>query len=36
MSGPVHGSRQFVKASSFKELEAATRFVREHLGPPKK
>jgi hypothetical protein len=36
MSGPVHGSRQFVKVSSFKELEAATRFVREHLGPPKK
>lgn len=36
MSGPVNGSRQFVKASSFKELEAATRFVREHLGLPKK
>jgi len=36
MSGPVHGSKQFVKVSSFKELEAATRFVREHLGSPKK
>lgn len=36
MSGPVHGSKQFVKVSSFKELEAATRFVRGHLGPSKK
>ncbi|MCC7522410.1 hypothetical protein IT407_01225 [Candidatus Uhrbacteria bacterium] len=36
MSGPVHGSKQFVKVSSFKELEAATRFVRAHLGSPKK
>ncbi len=36
MSGPVHGSKQYVKVSSFKELEAATRFVRDHLGPPKK
>ncbi len=36
MSGPVHGSRQFVKASSIQELEAITRFVRDHLGPPKK
>lgn len=36
MSGPVHGSRQFVKVCSFQELDAATRFVRTHLGPPKK
>jgi hypothetical protein len=36
MSGPVHGSRQFVKASSLDELVAALEIVRKHLGPPKK
>ena len=36
MSGPVNGSKQYVKVSSFKELEAATRFVHSHLGPFKK
>jgi hypothetical protein len=32
MSGPVHGSRQFVKVSTFNELAAATAIVRGHLG----
>lgn len=32
MSGPVHGSRQFVKAWSFPELSAALEVVRKHLG----
>jgi hypothetical protein len=36
MSGPVHGSRQFVKTCSLQELESATFMVRNHLGPPKK
>ncbi len=32
MSGPVHGSRQFVKVSSLIELARAVRVVRSHLG----
>jgi hypothetical protein len=32
MSGPVHGSRQFVKASSFDELARVVVKVRERLG----
>jgi hypothetical protein len=32
MSGPVHGSRQFVKASSFDELARVVAKVRERLG----
>lgn len=36
MSGPVHGSRQYVKVSSLDELAAAVDIVRKHLGPPKK
>ena len=32
MSGPVWGSRQYVKASDFEELGAAIRVVRAHLG----
>jgi hypothetical protein len=36
MSGPVHGSRQFVKVSAFDELMYATDTVARHLGPPKK
>jgi len=34
MSGPVHGSRQFVKASSFDELARVVAKVRECLGEP--
>lgn len=34
VSGPVHGSKQFVKVSSLDELAAATKLVRETLGPP--
>lgn len=36
MSGPIHGSRQFVKACSIQELESATFMTRAHLGSPKK
>jgi hypothetical protein len=36
MSGPVHGSRQLVKASAMDELVAALEIVRKHLGQPKK
>jgi len=36
MSGPVHGSQQFVKVSSFDELARATAAVEAHLGKPKK
>lgn len=32
LSGPVHGNRQFVKASSFDELASAVSVVREALG----
>lgn len=32
MSGPVHGSRQYVKASSFTELAKAVAIARKHLG----
>jgi hypothetical protein len=32
MSGPVHGSKQFVKVSSFPELTAAIAIVKAHLG----
>jgi hypothetical protein len=34
MSGPVFGSRQFVKACTFDELTRAVAVVREHLGAP--
>ncbi len=32
MSGPVHGSRAFVKVSAFDELASAVAVVRKHLG----
>jgi len=31
-SGPVHGSRQFVKAATVKELKAALEIAKKHLG----
>jgi hypothetical protein len=36
MSGPVYGSRQYVKVSAFDELLRAVDTVGRHLGPPKK
>ncbi len=36
MSGPVYGSRQFVKVSAFDELLRAVDTVARHLGPAKK
>lgn len=35
MSGPAHGSKQFVKVCTFDELARATTQVRRHLGDPK-
>lgn len=35
MSGPVHGSRQFVKACTLEELAKVVDVVRKHLGDPK-
>ncbi len=32
LSGPVHGSRQFVKCATLEEVAAATKVVQRHLG----